>query len=111
MDMVRNYNQYEVYWIALDLTQGSEMSKTRFFTIVSPNELNHHLRTLIIAPITSMIKEFPWRVLCSVTNKTGQIAVDQLKVVDKSRLGTKISKLSSKEVTALKEVIQQMLVD
>jgi mRNA interferase MazF len=111
MDMVRNYNQYEVHWIALDPTQGSEMSKTRPCVIVSPNELNHHLRTLIIAPITSAIKEYPWRVLCSVTNKTGQIAVDQLKVVDNSRIGAKISKLSIKEVTALKEVIQQMLVD
>jgi mRNA interferase MazF len=100
-----------VHWITLHPTQGSEISKTRPCVIVSPNELNHHLRTLIIAPITSTIKEYPWRVLCSITNKTGQIAVDQLKVVNKSRIGTKISKLSIKEVTALKEVIQQMLVD
>lgn len=82
--MVSDYDQYEVHWIALDSIQGSELSKTRLCVILSPNELNHHLHTLIIAPITSTIKEYPWRVLRSVTNKNGQIAVNQLKVVTKA---------------------------
>ncbi len=111
MDMVKNYNQYEVFWIALDPTQGSEMTKTRPCVIVSPNELNHHLRTVIIAPITSTIRDYLWRVKCIITNKNGEIAVDQLKVVDKARIGPKISKLSNKEIIELKEVIQRMLVD
>lgn len=104
-------NQYEVYWIALDPSQGSEMAKTRPCVIISPNELNHHLRTVIIAPITSTIRGYFWRVSCTVKDKKGQIAVDQLKVVDKMRLSSKISKLSNKEITELKEVIQHMLVD
>ena len=111
MDMVKSYIQYEVYWISLDPSQGSEMAKTRPCVIISPNELILHLRTVIIAPITSTIREYLWRVVCTISNKKGEIAVDQLKVVDKIRIGSKISKLSNKEISQLKEVIQQMLVD
>jgi mRNA interferase MazF len=109
--MVKNYIQYEVYWISLDPSLGSEMTKTRPCVIISPNELNQYLRTVIIAPITSTIRAYIWRVLCTVSGKKGEIAVDQLKVVDKTRIGAKISKLSNKEISELKEVIQQMLVD
>lgn len=111
MDMVKSYNQYEVYWISLDPSQGSEMTKTRPCVIISPNELNQYLRTVIIAPITSTIKQYMWRVLCTVASKKGEIALDQLKVVDKTRIGSKISKLSNKEISEIKEVIQRMLVD
>jgi mRNA interferase MazF len=109
MDMVAK--QYEVYWISLDPTQGSEIAKTRPCVVVSPDDLNRSLRTVVIIPITSTIKKYPWRVDCIVQNKNGSIAADQIRVVDKIRLGSKIGSLSTTEIKELKQVLQEMLVD
>ena len=109
--MVKDFQQYEVYWISLDPTQGSEIAKSRPCVIVSPNELNQFFRTLIVIPITSTIKKYPWRVACSVSGRDGSIAADQIRSVDKLRLGSKIGKISKKEVIELKDVMQKMLVD
>ena len=87
--MVNDFQQYEVYWISVDPTQGSEIAKSRPCVIVSPNELNQFLRTLIIIPITSTIKKYPWRVACTVSGQDGSIAADQIRSVDKARLGNK----------------------
>lgn len=76
-----------------------------------PDEMNQFLRTLIIIPITSTIKNYPWRVNCFITDRKGSIATDQIKVVDRSRVGSKIANLSKEEIAALKEVIQRMLID
>jgi len=103
--------QYEVYWISLDPTQGSEIAKTRPCVVVSPDELNRSLRTVVIIPITSTIKKYPWRVDCSVQNKNGSIAADQIRVVDKTRLSSKIGSLSATEIKELKQTLQEMLVD
>jgi mRNA interferase MazF len=67
--------QYEVYWINLDPTIGSEVKKTRPCVVISPNEINHNLDTVIIAPITSTIKKYPSRVLCSIGNKKGSTII------------------------------------
>ena len=109
--MVNDFQQYEVYWISLDPTQGSEIAKSRPCVIISPNELNQFLRTLIIIPITSTVKKYPWHVACTVSGRDGSIAADQIRAVDKTRLGSKIGKISKKEVIALKEVMQKMLVN
>jgi mRNA interferase MazF len=103
--------QYEVYWISLDPTQGSEIAKTRPCVVVSPDDLNRSLRTVVIIPITSTIKKYPWRVDCVIQNKNGSIAADQIRVVDKTRLGSKIGNLSSLEIKELKHVLQEMLID
>ena len=103
--------QYEIYWISLDPTQGSEIAKTRPCVVVSPDELNRSLRTIIIIPITSTVKKYPWRVDCIVQNKEGSIATDQIRVVDKARLSSKIGVLSPKEIQALKQVLQEMLIE
>lgn len=103
--------QYDVYWISLDPTQGSEIAKTRPCVVVSPDELNTSLRTVIIIPITSTVKKYPWRVDCTVQGKNGSIATDQIRVVDKTRLGSKISLLSPKEIKELKQILQEMLVE
>ncbi|TDB59527.1 type II toxin-antitoxin system PemK/MazF family toxin [Arundinibacter roseus] len=103
--------QYEVYWISLDPTQGSEIAKTRPCVIISPDELNHSLRTVIIIPIISTIKKYPWRVDCIIQNKDGSIATDLIQVVDKTRLGAKICTLSAIEMKELKQVLQEMFVD
>ena len=103
--------QYEVYWISLDPTQGSEIAKTRPCVVVSPDDLNRSLRTVVIIPITSTIKKYPWRIDRVVQNKNGSIAADQIRVVDKTRLGSKIGNLSVTEIKELKQILQQMLVD
>ena len=102
--------QYEVYWISLNPTQGSEIAKTRPCVVVSPDDLNRSLRTVVIIPITSTVKKYPWRVDCVVQNKNGSIAVDQIRSVDKTRLGSKIGTLSATEIKELKHVLQEMLV-
>lgn len=110
MDVVKIF-QYDVYWISLDPAQGSEMAKTRPCVVVSPNEMNEFLRTVLIIPITSTIRTYPWRIECTVSNKKGSIATDQIKVVDKARIGNKISSLLKGEIVALKDVLQKMLID
>jgi mRNA interferase MazF len=110
MDVVK-IHQYEVFWISLDPSQGSEMSKTRPCVVVSPDEMNEFLRTLIIIPITSTIKAYPWRISCIISNKQGSIATDQIKVVDRARIGSKIGKLSKSEITLLKDTLHRMLID
>lgn len=108
--MVKIY-QYEVFWISLDPSLGSEMAKTRPCVVISPDEMNEYLKTLIIIPITSTIKSYPWRVDCIISNKQGSIATDQIKVIDRARIGSKIGKLSKDEVTFLKEALHKMLID
>ena len=110
MDMVK-IHQYEVFWISLDPSQGSEMAKTRPCVVVSPDEMNEFLKTLIIIPITSTIKTYPWRISCVISNKQGSIATDQIKVIDRARIGSKIGKLSKGEVILLKDALHKMLID
>jgi mRNA interferase MazF len=75
-----------VYWVDLDPTRGSEIQKTRPCVVISPDELNAHLRTVIIAPVTSGGRAYPWRVECRVKEKSGRVALDQLRTVDRERL-------------------------
>ena len=101
--------QYEVYWIALDPTQGGEITKTRPCVIVSPTSLNNHLKTVIIAPITSTIRNVSFRVRCSIAGRNGEIAVDQTRTVDKTRLKKAIGTLNDYEISELQHVYHQML--
>lgn len=101
--------QYNVYWVELDPTKGGEMAKTRPCVIVSPDELNQHLSTIIIAPITSTIRNYPFRVQCSLMGKKGEIAADQIRTIDKGRLKKHIAKLTEKEIRNLQNVFNQML--
>lgn len=100
--------RFSVYWIDLDPTKGSEMKKTRPCIVVSPDELNRHLNTVIIVPLTSTIRNYPFRVRCLVADREGQAAIDQLKTVDKSRIGKYISSLRKSEIQEIKEVLRQM---
>lgn len=101
--------QYEVYWVELNPTRGGEMAKTRPCVVVTPSDLNMHLTTVVIAPVTSTIRNYPFRVLCSVAGRDGEIATDQIRTVDKSRLKRIIGKLNNKEIEELREVFRQML--
>ena len=105
------YQRFEVYLIDLDPTIGSEIKKTRPCVIISPNEMNNHISTLIIAPLTSKLRNYPTRVPCRVEGKQGQIVLDQIRTVDKSRLIKKITTLNksiqSKIISKLIEMFSE----
>lgn len=103
-------NQYDIYWVNLDPTVGHEIKKTKPCVIVSPDELNKHLATVIVAPMTSNIKKYLFRSSCFFDNKNGSIAIDQLRCIDKSRLVKKAGNLSYKEIIELKRVLEEMLI-
>ena len=102
--------QYDVYWVNLDPTIGREIKKTRPCVIVSPNELNKGLGTVLVAPLTSTIKAYPFRSACKIEGKHGAIALDQIRCVDKIRLIKKLGELKAKEITQLKAVLEEMLI-
>jgi mRNA interferase MazF len=104
-------NQYEVYWINLEPTKGSEIKKVRPCVIVSPNEMNEFLNTVIVAPLTSTVKYiYPFRAQVKINDKNGRVALDQLRCVDKSRLREKLGSLSVEEVGSVKNILFEMLV-
>ncbi len=103
--------QYEIYWVVLDPTLGSEINKVRPCLIISPNDSNKYLNTVIIAPITSTIKNFPMRLNIILENKNGQIALDQIRCVDKARINGKLDTLSKKDIQEIKSLIKEYLVD
>ena len=84
------------------------MAKTQPCVVVTPSDLNMYLTTVVIAPITSTIRSYPYRVLCSVVGREGEIATDQIRAVDKSRLKRKIGELNNREIEELKDVFRQM---
>lgn len=102
--------QYEIYWINLDPTIGKEMKKTRPCVILSPNDMNTFIGTVIIAPLTTTIRSYPSRVKFIINGKASMIALDQIKTIDKLRLQNKISSLDAKTISLVKQVIEEMLV-
>lgn len=100
--------QFEIYWVSLDPATGSEIKKTRPSVIISSQEMNLNLRTVIIAPLTSAQRDFPTRVNVLVKGKKGQIALDQLRTIDKSRLGSKVSELGNSKILEVKAVLESM---
>ena len=97
-----------IYLVELDPTRGSEIRKTRPCVVVSPDELNHHLRTVIVAPMTTAGHPYPWRVPCRFRNKAGMVAVDQLRTVDRERLAQRVGALSEATVRELLERLTEL---
>ena len=104
-------NQYEVYLINLDPTVGHEIKKTRPCLVISPDEMNHNIDTAIIAPMTTKSHSYPTRVKVRFDNKEGWIVLDQIRTVDKIRLVKQLGKISKNEISEVKRVIKEMLVD
>lgn len=102
--------QYEIYWVNLDPTIGREMKKTRPCVILSPDDMNQFIATVIVAPVTSTIRSYPSRVKFVLNGKTNMIALDQIKTIDKLRLQDKIGKLNTVTIAIVKKVIEEMLV-
>ena len=102
--------RFEVHLISLDPTKGSEIRKTRPCVIISPDEMNKHIRAIIIAPMTSTIKNYPTRVTTTFQGKKGQIVLDQIRTVDKSRLIKNLGSISSSAEEKVISVLQEMFV-
>ncbi len=104
-------NQYDVFLINLDPTIGHEIKKTRPCLIISPNEMNRTIQTIIIAPMTTKSHNYPTRVPVKFENKEGWIVLDQIRTVDRVRLIKKLGKIKQKEIEKIKSILQEMLVD
>jgi mRNA interferase MazF len=104
-------NQYEIVLVNLDPTVGNEMKKTRPCVVISPNEMNKHLKTIILAPMTTTSKSYPTRVGVLHNGMQGWIVLDQIRTIDRTRIVKILGTLSEKEVKKVKRVIKEMFVD
>jgi mRNA interferase MazF len=98
----------DIFLVALNPTRGSEIRKTRPCVIVSPDELNSHLRTFIVAPLTRGGHPYPFRVRCKFDSKDGHVVADQLRAVDRERLLKQLGRLSETTLNELLGVLQAM---
>lgn len=103
--------QYELVLVNLDPTIGSEMKKTRSCAVISPNEMNKYLQTIVVAPLTSNSKVYPTRVEIKQTKTKGWIVLDQIRTVDRTRIVKKLGNLTSSEIEAVKNVIMETYVE
>ena len=101
-------NRFDVYLINLDPTVGSEIQKTRPCLIISPDEMNRHIRTVIVAPMTTASKEYPTRISCQFMEKAGHIVLDQIRTIDKTRLIKKMGTLDSETQLKVISVLQRL---
>jgi len=103
--------QYEVYLINLDPTVGYEIQKTRPCVVISPDEMNRNIQTIIISPMTTKSHDYPTRVKLTFCNKAGWIVLDQIRTVDKKRLVKRLGRISNDAIKKVKAKIKEMLVD
>ena len=103
--------QYSVWLVNLDPTIGSEIRKTRPAVVISPDEMNDVLNTVIIAPMTTKVRNWPTRVRISFEGKEGEIALDQLRTIDKRRLVKQLGKIEPSVIVEVKRVLKEMLID
>jgi mRNA interferase MazF len=100
--------RFDVYLVALDPTTGHEIKKTRPCLIISPDEMNRHIRTVIVAPMTTRRRNYPSRVRCVFQGKRGEIVLDQLRTVDRSRLVKRLGRISPKAAQAVLSVLGEI---
>jgi len=101
-------NQFDIYSVELDPTKGAEMSKTRPAVIISPDVMNKNLKTVLIAPLTHTIRGYPSRVASNVGGQAGEIALDQMRAVDKARLKKKRGTIDKTTAANVKAVLKTM---
>ena len=104
-------NQYEIVLVNLDPTVGSEIKKTRPCVIISPNEMNKYLDTVVIAPMTSQSKKYPTRVPVKHNSKKGWIVLDQIRTIDKQRIIKTLDNLTEKEIEEVKLILKETFID
>ncbi len=101
----------DVHLVRLDPTVGSEIRKTRPCLVISPDELNQHLRSVIVAPMTTGGHAYPWRIACRFQNRSGFVALDQLRTVDGERLVKRLGRLSIGTTAVALETLQEMFAE
>jgi mRNA interferase MazF len=102
------FERFNIYLVNLDPTVGSEIQKTRPCVIISPNEMNKYIKTVIVAPMTTKSRAYPSRLPITFNGKTGQIILDQIKTVDKEQLVKKIGSLPSNTALKISEILIEM---
>jgi mRNA interferase MazF len=100
--------RFDVYSVNLDPTIGTEIKKTRPCLVISPDEMNRNIRTVIIAPMTSSQKEYPTRVSCTFQKIKGQIVLDQLRTIGKARLIKKLGTMDPEDQLEVISILQQL---
>lgn len=103
--------QYAIVLVNLDPTVGSEIKKTGPCVIISPNEMNKYLNTIVIAPMTTNLKQYPTRVMVKHNNKKAMVAIDQIRTIDKERIVKKFNRLTPSEIQQCKNIIRETFVD
>ena len=100
--------RFDVFLVRLDPTVGSEIQKSRPCLIISPDEMNRHIHTVIIAPMTTRGRKYPTRIACEFQSKQGQIVLDQIRTVDKAGLLRKLGRIDNQAQIAVLSVLQEM---
>ena len=103
--------QYQIILVNLDPTIGSEMKKTRPYVIISPDEMNKYLQTIIVAPMTSSSKSYPTRVEVKHNHTKSWIVIDQIRTIDRKRVAKILGLLNEKEINKVKSIIKETFVD
>jgi mRNA interferase MazF len=103
--------RFDVFLVNLAPTVGSEIQKTRPCIVVSPDEMNRYIATVIIAPMTTRGKTYPTRVVCQFQGKDGQIVLDQIRTIDKTRLVKKLGQISQDEQRAVLDTLAEMFAE
>jgi len=104
-------NRFDIFLVNLDPTIGSEIQKTRPCLIISPNEINHHIATVIVAPMTTKGQPYPTRVTCQFQGQNGQIVLDQIRTVDKTRLVKLLGQISAEEQKTVLDILAEMFTE
>ncbi|MEH1966405.1 MAG: type II toxin-antitoxin system PemK/MazF family toxin [Nostoc sp.] len=104
-------NRFDVFLVNLDPTIGSEIQKTRPCVVISPDEMNKYIATVIVAPMTTKGQSYPTRVACQFQGKDGQIVLDQIRTVDKTRLVKKLDQIDSDEQKAVLNTLAEMFAE
>jgi len=103
--------RFEVYLVALDPAIGHEIQKTRPCAVISPDEMNRHIQTVIVAPMTTVRRDYPTRVTCTFENKSGQIVLDQLRTVDRKRLVRNLGEIDQQARSKVLHILQEMFAE
>jgi mRNA interferase MazF len=108
MALNRPLKRGDVCLVQLDPTRRSEIRKMRPCLVISPDDLNNHLRTLIVAPMTTAGHAYPWRVACRFHNRSGFVAVDQIRTIDSERISKRLGRLNAPAFQSVLGVLQEM---
>lgn len=104
-------SRFEIWLIGLDPTRGSEIRKTRPCVVVSPDEINHNINTIIVAPMTTKTRGYPTRVALTFRRKRGEVVLDQIRTIDKARLVKRLGKIEEETARTILTVLQEMFAE